>query len=408
MTLMDCTLTARWVFPVDRPPLERGTVTIAGERITAVEPHGVRAPDHDLGNAALLPGFVNTHTHLDLSGLRGLCPPMSDFTAWLRAVIRHRRGVTPEQVQADIRAGITESLRYGTTLLGDIAVSGGSWDELAGGSLRAVVYYELLGLPPERCLHALSAARNWLEAHPRTPTCRPGCSPHAPYSVAVLGFLNARGYGRHAPLPVATHLAETLAEKQLLEAHIGPFVAFLSELGVWAPDQLVRDWDEVLKHTGDAEPIAYVHANYLSPEAPIPPRGTIVYCPRTHAAFGHPPHPFPDFLARGIRVALGTDSLASNPDLDVMAEARFVYRHYPQVHGSAVLRMATLAGAEALGWADETGSITSGKSADLVVLPLPDAERPDPHALVLDSTLPVRAVLWRGQWRSAPGQVKGS
>jgi len=394
------TLTARWVFPVDRPPLERGTVTLEGERIAAIEPRGERTADHDLGNVALLPGLVNAHTHLDLSGLRGKCPPTPDFIAWLRAVIRHRRGSTAEQVQVDIRAGLAEALRYGTTLVGDIAPAGASWPIFGAAPLRAVVYYELLGLPEARCRESLTAAQDWLEAHPRTLTCCPGWSPHAPYSVAGSG-LRAAGTWNHAPLPLAIHLAETLAEKELLETHSGPFVSFLEELGVWAPEQLAGDWGDVLRVTAAAGPVAYVHANYLPPDAPIPPGGSVVFCPRTHAAFGHPRHPFPAFLARGIRVALGTDSLASNPDLDVLAEARFTHAHYPKVSGEALLRMATLAGAEALGWADETGSITRGKSADLVVLPLPEAERHDPHWLVLESNLPVRSVLWRGRWSDA-------
>src|SRR5436190_5760082 len=177
------TLTARWVFPVSGPPLPRGTVTIAGDRILAVEPHGEQTADLDLGNAALLPGLVNAHTHLDLSGLRGQVPPSADFTAWLRAVIRHRRAQSPERVEEDIRAGLLESLSYGTTLLGDIASQGGSWPMLAVAPVRAVVFYELLGLPPDRAEHALAGAKVWLEAHPATPTCRPGLSPHAPYSV---------------------------------------------------------------------------------------------------------------------------------------------------------------------------------------------------------------------------------
>jgi cytosine/adenosine deaminase-related metal-dependent hydrolase len=390
---------------VDRPPLARGTVTIAGERLLAVEPQGVRAPDVDLGNTALLPGLVNAHTHVDLTGLRGVCPPTSEFTDWLRAVIHHRQTVPPEQVQADIRAGLAESLQFGTTLVGDIAAGGESWDALAAAPVRAAVYYELLGLPHARCLRALSAARAWLVAHPPTGTCRPGWSPHAPYSVAATGFLDVGRDMNFGPVPVATHLAETLAEKQLLETRSGPFVPFLTELGVWEPDQLVRNWEEVLRLTAGADPVAYVHGNYLRPDVPLAASGTIVYCPRTHAAFGHPPHPFPDFLAGGVRVALGTDSLASNPDLDVLAEARFVRARYPQVSGSAVLRMATLSGAEALGWAAETGNLTAGKSADLVVLPVPDEEPADPHDLVLASALPVRAVLWRGRWRGgAPAE----
>src|SRR5262249_3910553 len=98
------TLTARWIFPVSEPPLQRGTVTVIGDRIVAVEPHGRRAADVDLGNVAVLPGFVNAHTHLDLTGLWGKVPPAADFTAWLRAVVAHRRSLSAEQVQADTLA----------------------------------------------------------------------------------------------------------------------------------------------------------------------------------------------------------------------------------------------------------------------------------------------------------------
>jgi cytosine/adenosine deaminase-related metal-dependent hydrolase len=218
--------------------------------------------------------------------------------------------------------------------------------------------------------------------------------------VAKSGFRAAAAQGRAVPFPLAIHLAETLAEQQLLATHTGPFVDFLRELGVWSPDSLVRDWDEVLQLTSESTPIAYIHGNYLSPDALLPAGSTIVYCPRTHSAFGHPRYPLPDFLARGIRVALGTDSLASNPDLDVLAEARFAHARHPQVSGAALLRMATLSGAEALGWANETGSLTPGKSADLIVLPLPAEEARDPHSLVFESGMPIQNVLWRGRWRT--------
>src|SRR5215831_6365027 len=97
----DVTYTARWIFPVDAPPLEAGTITIAADRIVAVEANGVRKPDVDLGSVALLPGFVNAHTHLDLSGARGQCPPTPDFTQWLRRVIAFRRARSDAEVQAD-------------------------------------------------------------------------------------------------------------------------------------------------------------------------------------------------------------------------------------------------------------------------------------------------------------------
>jgi cytosine/adenosine deaminase-related metal-dependent hydrolase len=140
-----------------------------------------------------------------------------------------------------------------------------------------------------------------------------------------------------------------------------------------------------------------VHGNYLPTDTPLYPHQTIVFCPRTHAAFGHRRHPLPALLERRVRVALGTDSLASNPDLDTLAEARFVHHHYPEVAGDALLRMLTLDGATALGWGDVTGSLTPGKFADMVVLPLPEAEASDPHALLWESQQAVETMFVGGR-----------
>jgi cytosine/adenosine deaminase-related metal-dependent hydrolase len=387
------TLTARWVFPLNRAPLERGVVVIAGEKVVAVEPHGRLTPDLDLEDAAVLPGLVNAHTHLDLSEMRGLAPPTPDFTDWLKQVIGYRRLRTPEQVQDDIRTGLAECLRFGTTLIGDISGDGGSWDALADAPLRAVVFREFLGLSKDRAAGAWVRLDRWLASRTATPTCRPGASPHAPYSVRSSLFLAAATRG----VSVAVHLAETAAEQELLQFRSGPFVPFLRDLGVYDPDGLAEDANHVLRLLNGLSPTLIVHGNFLSPAAAIPGNASMVYCPRTHAAFGHPPHPFREFLARGVRVAVGTDSLASNPDLDVLAEIRFLHRLYPDVPGAVLLRMATLSGAEALGWADETGSLAPGKSADLIVVPLP-ARNDEPYHLLLDSDLPVRRVMFRGAW----------
>jgi aminodeoxyfutalosine deaminase len=394
------TLTARWLFPVDQEPIPDGTITIAGSRIIALNKHGQRRADENLGNVAILPGLVNAHTHLDLSGLCGLTPPTPDFTAWLGDVVAQRRRRSAKQVQADIKAGLKESLKFGTTLIGDIAAHGQSWSKLARASLRAVVFFELLGLTRQRAVLARAAAAGWLRDHPATPTCRPALSPHAPYSVRSSLFSQAAMLAKNAKGALAVHLAETMAELELLRHRRGPFVDFLKEMGVWDPRGLAKSPALVLKDCARTIPTLFIHANYLLPSAWIPRQSRIIFCPRTHAAFGHPPHPFREFLARGIRVALGTDSLASNPDLDVLAEARFLYRHYPDVAGATLLHMATLAGAEALGWHKQTGSLTPGKSADLVVLPLSNKNVADPHRLVLDSDRAVKRVMFRGQWVS--------
>lgn len=386
------TLTARWVFPVARPPLERGRVVIEGERIVAVEPAG-RA-DLDLGNTAILPGLVNAHVHLDLSGFRAPIPSGEDFPAWLRQVVAHRRGATLETTQSDVRDGLAESLRAGVTLLADIASGGASAGGLRDAPLRSLCCYEVLGLTTERADGVWRQAEAWLRVQPATATFRPALSPHAPYSV------RADLYDRCAGAwPVATHLAESRDELQLLDQRAGPFVPFLQALGAYDPAGLVNGVSGVVAKLAGVPQLLLVHGNYLDPDIPLPPSATIVYCPRTHAHFGHPPHPYRRFLERGVRIALGTDGRSSNPDLDMLAEARWLARHDPILARDALLRMVTLAGAEALGWGDVTGSLEPGKSADLVVVPLPERDGA-PHALLFESTVPVTRTLFRGAWRT--------
>ena len=390
---MPHTLTARWLFPVSGPPLPNGTIAIQNDTILAVEPHGIRTADEDLGNVAIVPGLVNAHIHLDLSGARGLVPPTSceHFTDWLRGVIAYRGQCTT--TEADIRAGIRECQRYGTTLVGDIAANGQSWAALANAPLRAVVFWEAIGISQSRADQAHEAFRHWLDAIVPTANCRPGVSPHAPYSVRASSYERLAKFA----LPMATHLAETRGEIDLIERRTGPFVRFLQQLGITDPDALTNSIASIV----DALPAAiFAHGNYLPDAISLSPQQSIAYCPRTHAAFGHPPYPLRQYLDRGFRIALGTDSLASNPDLDVLAEARFAKQCHPDVSGAEILRMATLAGAESLGFANVCGSLEAGKSADLVIVPLPKRDD-EPYELLLGE-LAIRGerrTMFAGNWR---------
>jgi cytosine/adenosine deaminase-related metal-dependent hydrolase len=379
------------------PPLANGTVTVRGDRIELVDPRGTRTPDEDLGNAAIIPGLVNAHTHLDLSGARGLIPPTDPdhFTDWLRGVIAYRKSRTPEQVQADIRAGLAEAMQFGTTLIGDIAAEGASWDAVAASRVRAVVFREGIGLSTERADLALQSATTWWKSRSDTPACRRGFSPHAPYSANLKLF----GCGSQGDT-FATHLAESPGEIELLNHSTGPLVDFLKRLGVWDGSD-IRKLDSYLIRSRVIGNYVFAHANYLPLEACkfIAGLHSIAYCPRTHAAFRHPPHPFREFIRRGVRVCLATDSLASNPDLDVLAEARFVHAACPGYPAWVILHMVTLGGAEALGWADEAGSLEPGKSADLVVVPLPDRDVANPHDLLLADHPGDRRTMFRGEWR---------
>lgn len=273
-----------------------------------------------------------------------------------------------------------------------------SWPVLAASPLRAVVFYELLGLTRARAHQSWSQACAWIRSHGATDDCRPGLSPHAPYSVRAALFRAAANLSSQQKIPLAIHLAETPDELDLLRLHSGRFVDFLSRLGAWEPQGLAGSPEAVVHLAEKADRVLFAHCNYQTPAMTLTPKSTIVYCPRTHAAFGHTRYPLDAFIAAGNRVALGTDSLASNPDLSMLAEARDVRRQYPDMAGADILRMATLAGAEALGWEGVTGSLAEGKSADLVVIPLSAENTADPHEAVLDGPQPVQAVMCKGRW----------
>lgn len=396
------TYVARWVFPVAGPPIPNGMVTVRGSGVEVIGPR-VGMPDVDFGNAAIIPGLVNAHTHLDLSGARGRIPPTNPdhFTDWLRGVIAYRRSRTAKQVQADIRTGLAECLRSGTTLLGDISSDGESWAAVAESPVRAVVFRELIGLSDERFQRAASDILRWMSGvRPGTAACLPGVSPHAPYSCRAELLPVLTETLRAMGVRMAVHLAETPAELELLRRQSGPFVWFLAELGAWDPTGLAWGPEQFLELTHNATQVVFAHCNYLAPDAVFTAGQSIAYCPRTHAAFGHPPHPFREFRTRGVRVCLGTDSLASNPDLDILAEARFVHHHYPDFPGDELLRMVTLDGAEALGFADETGSLEPGKSADFVAVPLPNRDATDPHELLFADHPGDRQTVFRGEPRN--------
>ena len=363
--------TARWILPLDRPALPGGILVLDRGRTVALEPHGSRSAT-DLGDVALLPGLVNAHTHLDLCGMAGMAPPQRNFPAWLRQVIAHRRSRPVEAIEADIRHGIAQCVRWGTTLVGDISGDGASWPLLAESGLGGIVFREVLGLTPERAEAARETLRTWARTPPTGPL-RAGLSPHAPYSVHRDLFAEAAVY----PLPVCTHLAESPEEMELLAHRQGSFVEFLQGVGVWHPEGLSDSPASILAalKPSPTRLVLLAHGNYLDLQTPHLDAATVVYCPRTHAAFGHPPHPFRAMRARGVRVVLGTDSLASNPDLDVLAEVRFLHERHPDIPVIQLLQMAT--NAEALGFPRDAGG--------WIAVPIPSGCS-DPYAAVLEST----------------------
>ncbi len=357
---------------------------------------------------AILPGLVNAHTHLEFSRLsRPLGEPGMGFADWIRLVIdlfRQGPGTSPESV----RRGLQQSVRLGTTTLGEIARPGWPVDRFANAAVDATVFLELIAPTPDRVAGLLDLAPRHVRSSDPAGHWRPGLSPHAPYSVVAELLTAAASLSATARTPLAFHLAESREELDLICRRSGPFCDGFEELGTCHPQRFApggRPLD-YLRTLAIAHRALVIHGNYLDDEeiaflAERARRMAVVYCPRTHAYFGHDPYPLEKMLAAGVTVALGTDSRASSPDLSMLAEMRFVAERYPQVGRDVVLRLATLDAARALGRASEVGSLEPGKHADLAVVALPEGDAVDPHDLIFDSNEPVVATWYRGT-RVAP------
>lgn len=393
--MVDC-YRARFVFPVASPPVENGVVEVTDGVVSAIH-HRHEPRALDLGNVAILPGLVNAHTHLEFSELSSPLEPAEPFTSWIRTLVSHRRSRTTEAKKI-ITHGFAEAAQTGTRAIGEIATEGWSTEVFLSGqttkdvSCQVVVFRELLALVPERIADQIAIANEHLESS--TPSengiITRGLSPHAPYSVHPDLFHQLVSLCKQHQAPLAMHLAETPAELELLANGTGELVEMLSAFGVWR-EGLIPKHSRILDYL---EPLAdlnrglVVHGNYLSNEdiafLAKHPQLSVVYCPRTHAYFGHQNHPWPKLIEAGVRVALGTDSRASNPDLSLWEEVKFLRRRHPEIPPSQWISWATRHGAIALYGPDTNlGTLAVGHPACFSVLPLANPETSDPFRALL-------------------------
>jgi len=331
-----------------------------------------------------LPGLVNAHTHLELSYLRGRVPPAAEFVTWVRGVIAARRqqpDAEAPEILAAVGRGIEEAIASGTALVGDISNTLVTFGPLAGSSLAAMVFYELIQFSAADAERVAEGARRRIGALESTDTVRASLAAHAPYSVAPL-LLRAirRAAGREGSAPCSVHLAESTAEVDFIRTGEGPWRRMLEELGAWDPSWAIPGVSPVqyLDESGffDARVLA-VHGVRMSNAdlERLARRGvTLVTCPRSNAHTGAGTPPIADFYASGVRVAVGTDSLASTPDLSVFAELAAMRAVAPSVPAAVLLDSATRQGARALGFDADYGSLEPGKRARLLAVDLPRAE----------------------------------
>ncbi len=427
-------LHTKYVVPVDGPPIKNGAVRIEHGRIVAVAPlrelkANAPGPMVDYGDAVALPGLVNAHTHLELTNFAGLAalrprttrgqtphalrrgqtPPGLGFVDWLERLGSAKRAQTDleETLAQSAREGLRQSLVAGVTTVGDIAsVPHVIRPVLRNGPLRVVSFGEVIAVGGlrDRLGERLAAAVDTTQA---SECLTIGLSPHAPYSVEAEGLRACVDAALVGNLRLCVHLAESREEVRFSERGDGPLRGFLERLGIWddsirCPRMRPVPLAETLGVIGPRTVLA--HCNYVSDDEirMIADGGAhVAYCPRTNAAFEHPPHRFRDLLEAGVNVCVGTDSLASNPSLSVLDELRYLARLHQDVEARTLLEMGTIRGARALGLDGDVGSLTPRKWADITVVPLSPNGPGDPVENVLRCAEPVRATVVRGRLISA-------
>lgn len=332
----------------------------------------------DLGDVIVLPGLVDAHTHLELSECHAGDSPGGSFSDWILGIRARRRLGERDIGTAAAHAterGVDECLRFGVTCVGDITSQiEESRHLLATSPLSCVSYGEVLGLGPLRA-RAEGALVRAIDNTFASDRLRIGVTPHAPYTVDLKMLRACIEAASQRRLPIAMHLAESPDEREFLISHSGPFRKVWDSIGPW--DNSIETFPggpiELAEVLGLLRAGALLaHVNYCDDaELALLARGrsSVVWCPRTHRYFGHPPHRWREMLAAGINVAVATDSCASSPDLNILDELRLVRQLAPDLSAQSIFELATIRAARALGLQNDVGSLAPGCRADYAIFP---------------------------------------
>ena len=360
-------LTADLVFPGEGDAIRDGAVVVdAGGFVRDVGRAADLLPRHagapvERYAGLLSPGLVNAHTHVELSHLRGKIPGGEGFMPWVERFLIARAEATEDEVPTAIEAGVRELAASGTVAIGDVTNALGAVHALARAGMGGAIFHEVFGYDRARAtarLAGLAGERGEVVGAWPTSDLSYSPAPHTLYTTHPDVVRAALRVARDDGAITTVHLAEHGAEREFLERGAGPTMAFAARLGI----------DLASFPIPRMSPIAYARElGVLAPRTLLAhlttaTRGelddvaasgaSVVLCPRSNLYIEVRLPPVRDVLAAGILPALGTDSLASNTTLDVLAEARAVSERFPQIAAHEVWRMATSNGAAALGRAD--------------------------------------------------------
>jgi cytosine/adenosine deaminase-related metal-dependent hydrolase len=363
---------ADWVIPIEGKPIENGAISIENGLITRTGPSAELGAGRHFPGAAIIPGLVNAHAHLEYAGYTGFGDGL-DFGGWIALHLQRKLRLTADDVVALARLGAAECLASGITTVVDAGFNGASPRACAELGLRAIAALEVFGDDPELALRRFEELKALAEPY-LSDRVRLGVSPHAPYTVTTEVYAAVRTLG----LPVVTHLSESRAERDWLTRGEGPLSA-LSYILPPAGDTGIR----VLARAGAIGPETIAaHCVDLEPdeiELLASLDVAVAHCPRSNGYLGCGIAPVAELLEAGARVGIGTDSPASAPSFDMFEELRFAVacararEHRPSALTAArALELATLGSARAIGLDHEIGSLLPGKRADIAIVALGD------------------------------------
>ncbi len=419
---MTAIYSARWVLPVASPPIENGAVAVAGETIVGVGtrddlvarfPHAVAT---DFGTSVLLPGLVNAHSHLELTVMRGfLESEESDFFAWLRKLTVARMSMTADDLFVSAACGAIEAARAGITCVGDSSSAAAqSMKALREIGVRGIVYQESFGPDPQLADENVAKLRDQL-AEMRaleSANVRAGVSPHAPYTVSAPQLELIARLARDENLPLMMHAAESEAERLFMFEGTGPFAEGLRARGIDWKGQKISTIEYLARHgVLETRPLLAhcITVNDADIETIRSAGAGVAHCPKSNAKLRHGRAPVAKFLTANLNLGLGSDSVASNNNCDILEEARFATllarvcgtgfsrsrdSSAPQTEVCATdaLFAATLSGARALGLDRQIGALAEGMQADLIAVALDGAHQQPP-------TNPVDALIFSSSGR---------
>ena len=387
------------VHPVTAPPITDGAVLVADDgRITAVAAHA-QVPDPpgarrvEFPDAVLVPGLVNAHTHLELTHLAGRNPER-EFSRWIRTIRALKDATTPEEFDHSAEQGVRDCWMAGVTCVADTGSTGAPLRAMARLGARGIYYQEVFGPDPADRAATLAELRAAVArlGPVASGRARLGVSPHAPYTVSEPLYRAVAAFARREALPLAVHLAESREETALVRDGAGSFAEALRARGIpvqahhCSPVQYLLQLGVLERATG----WLCIHCVQVDEgDIDILRRAGVglASCPRSNRAHAHGTAPLAALRAAGIPVGLGTDSVVSAGDVNLLAEAAAA-----GLYEEDALRMLTIEGARALGLDAEIGSLEVGKQADLAVFPSTVFSRPLPTSTALLTIVAGRVV----------------